>query len=151
MSQPGLLIWLVPAAALLAGALMPAQAGINSLLAKEIASPLAAATLSFLVGGLALAALLALQPGTFRPAALPQLSWWHWIGGLFGAFFVFTAAWAAPRTGALLFMVLVLAGQLLGALLLDHQGWLGFREAPVTPAKIGGIVLIFLGVWMIRR
>lgn len=151
MSSSSALYWLLLAAVLLAGTLMPAQAGINSLLARELSSTLAAATLSFLVGGTALALLLILQPGDFRPAGLLQLNWWLWTGGLIGAFFVFTAAWAAPRTGALLFTSLVLAGQLLGALLLDHQGWLGFRENPVNPAKIGGIVLIVLGVWLIRR
>lgn len=143
--------WLPFAAALLAGALMPLQAGINSLLAREISSSLAAATLSFVVGCLALLLLLSLQPGEFRPTQLTKLQWWHWLGGLCGAFFVFTATWAAPRTGALLFTAAVLAGQLISAMLFDHQGWLGFRQMPVNLSKIAGIGLICCGVWLIRR
>ncbi len=51
-------------------------------------------------------------------------------GSLLGAFFVFTAAFVAPRIGALLFMVLVLLGQLSSAVFLDHQGWVGYKEIP---------------------
>ena len=82
---------------------------------------------------------------------LKSLNWWHWSGGLLGAFFIATAAFAAPRTGALLFMALVLAGQLCMALLLDHFGWAGFRPAPLSPGKVAGLLLIVVGVWLIRR
>ncbi|MGE4476439.1 MAG: DMT family transporter, partial [Stutzerimonas sp.] len=83
--------------------------------------------------------------------AFRNLSWWHLSGGLLGAFFIATAAFAAPRTGALLFMVLVLAGQLAMALMLDHFGWAGFRQAPVSLGKLAGLTLIVGGVWLIQR
>ena len=51
----------------------------------------------------------------------------------------------------MLFMALVLAGQLSMALVLDHYGWVGYREAPISLGKIAGMVLIIGGVWMIRR
>ena len=137
--------------AFIAGALMPIQAGINSLLARELSSTLAAASISFCVGTLALLAIMLLQRESLHLAGLKHLHWWHWAGGLMGAFFVFTAAFAAPRTGALLFMALVLAGQLSMALLLDHQGWLGFREAPLSTGKLLGLGCIIAGVWLIRR
>lgn len=82
---------------------------------------------------------------------LKGLSWWQWGGGLLGAFFIATAAFSSPRIGALLFMALVLAGQLGMALLLDHKGWGGFRESPITAGKAMGMVLIIGGVWLIRR
>lgn len=145
------LIWLFLAMAFMAGAFMPVQAGINGLLAQEISSSLAAATISFMVGTLALALALLLQRENIPAAAFRQLQWWHWAGGLMGAFFVFTAAHAAPRIGALLFMALVLAGQMSSALLLDHQGWLGFRQSPLNTGKTLGLACIVLGVWLIRR
>ncbi|MNL89724.1 hypothetical protein D3C87_2202270 [compost metagenome] len=51
----------------------------------------------------------------------------------------------------MLFMALVLAGQLGMALALDHFGWAGFREAPISAGKIAGLVLILAGVFLIRR
>jgi len=47
--------------------------------------------------------------------------------------------------------VLVIAGQLGMAVLLDHFGWAGFREAPISLGKIAGLALIGGGIWLIRR
>ena len=145
------MIWMFLLMALLAGIFMPLQAGINGLLARELSSTLAAATVSFVIGTLGLLLLMLLQRESITFGGFRQLQWWHLVGGLMGAFLVYTAAFAAPRIGALLFMVLVLAGQLGAALLLDHQGWLGFRQSPVTSGKILGMLCIIAGVWLVRR
>lgn len=146
-----LTLWLFLLMAFMAGFFMPVQAGINGLLAHELSSVLAAATISFLMGTLGLVLALLLQRESIPLAGFRQLQWWHLAGGLMGAFFVFTAAFAAPRIGALLFMALVLAGQMASALLLDHQGWLGFRESSITTGKVLGMACIVAGVWLIRR
>ncbi len=130
---------------------MPLQAGINGQLARQLGSVMGAALLSFAVGTLALLCVVAAQRDLPALQTLKSLNWWHWSGGLLGAFFIATAAFAAPRTGALLFMALVLAGQLCMALLLDHFGWAGFRPAPLSLGKVAGLLLIVVGVWLIRR
>ncbi|MBS7662152.1 DMT family transporter [Pseudomonas lalucatii] len=142
--------WLL-ALPFLAGACLPLQAGINGQLAKQLSSVLAAALLSFIVGSLALLLVVATQRQLLGLDALKGLDWWHWSGGLLGACFIATAAFAGPRVGALLFMVLVIAGQLSMALTLDHFGWAGFREAPVSLGKFAGLLLIVAGIWLIRR
>lgn len=143
--------WWLLALPLLAGAVMPLQAGINGQLAKNLSSVMAASLVSFVVGMLALLAVVLVQREVPSLAAIRSLNWWQLSGGLMGAFFIATAAFAGPRIGALLFMSLVLAGQLGMALLLDHQGWAGFREAPISIGKIAGLTLIIGGVWLIRR
>jgi transporter family-2 protein len=40
---------------------------------------------------------------------------------------------------------------LLGAVILDHYGLLGLARQPVNIEKIGGVVLVLLGAWMVRR
>jgi transporter family-2 protein len=135
----------------IAGSFLPLQAGINGQLAKQISSVLAAALISFLVGTLALMLLVLAQREVPTLNALRELNWWHWAGGLLGAVFITTAAFAGPRVGALMFMVLVLAGQLSMAMLLDHFGWAGFREAPISLGKMAGLALIVTGIWLIRR
>lgn len=143
--------WLLLAMAFVSGAFMPLQAGINGLLAKEVSSVLNAATISFSVGAVALLALALLQRDTVSIETFKGLQWWHWAGGLMGAFFVFTAAFVAPRIGALLFMALVLLGQLSSAIFFDHQGWMGYKELPINFGKIAGLLLVLAGVWVIRR
>ncbi|WP_454254597.1 DMT family transporter [Pseudomonas sp. Marseille-Q8238] len=143
--------WWLLALPLLAGALMPLQAGINGQLANNLSSVMSAALVSFVVGTLALLAIVIVQRDLPTLAALKSLSWWHLGGGLMGAFFIATAAFTGPRIGAMLFMSLILAGQMVMALLLDHQGWAGFREAPISLGKLAGVALIIGGVWLIRR
>lgn len=145
------LTWWIIALPLLAGVLLPLQAGINSQLARSIDSVLAAALISFAVGTLGLLTLVLVQRELPSLENLRQLQAWHWLGGLLGAFFIATAAYASPRAGALLFMLLVLAGQMAMALLLDHFGWAGYREAPITPGKVAGLLLVVAGIWLIQR
>ncbi|MGE8499224.1 MAG: DMT family transporter [Pseudomonas sp.] len=144
-------IWWLLALPFVAGACLPLQAGINGQLAKQVSSVLSAALISFSVGTLALLILVLAQREMPGLSALKGLTWWHWSGGLLGVMFIATAAFAGPRVGAVLFMVLVIAGQLSMAVMLDHFGWAGFREAPISLGKIGGLLLIVAGIWMIRR
>ncbi|EIK53539.1 hypothetical protein YO5_06902 [Stutzerimonas stutzeri TS44] len=148
--MPAVAWWLL-ALPFIAGAFMPLQAGINGQLARQLSSVMGAALLSFAVGTLALLCVVTAQRDLPALQTLKGLNWWHWSGGLLGAFFIATAAFAAPRTGAMLFMVLVLAGQLCMALLLDHFGWVGFRQMPISAGKVAGLLLIVAGVWLIRR
>ena len=143
--------WWLLALPFIAGACLPLQTGINGQLAKQVSSVMAAALVSFAVGTLALLILLLAQREFPSLGALKGLTWWHWSGGLLGVMFIAIAAFTGPKVGALLFMALVIAGQLGMALTLDHFDWAGFREAPITAGKVGGLLLIVAGIWLIRR
>lgn len=134
-----------------AGSFQPLQAGINGQVAKHFGNVMSAAMLSFAVGTLGLVCIVLWQRDMPGLQTLRGLNWWHWTSGLLGMVFIATAAFAGPRIGALLFMALVLAGQLSMALLLDHFGWAGFRQSSISLGKVAGLLMIFGGVWMIRR
>lgn len=143
--------WWLLALPLIAGAMLPLQAGMNGEVARHLSSVMNAALVSFAVGTLALLCIVLAQRDLPGLQSLRGITWWHWSSGLLGVFLIATAAFAAPRVGASLFMALLLAGQLLMALLLDHFGWAGYRQASISLGKVGGIVLVFAGVWLIRR
>jgi transporter family-2 protein len=144
-------LWWLLALSFVAGSVLPLQAGINGLLSRQFPGALSAALLSFFVGTLALLLVVLVQRQMPGIEAIKGLQWWHWSGGLLGAVFIATAAFAGPRVGALLFMSLVLAGQLTMAVALDHFGWAGFKEAPISIGKLAGLALIIGGVVLIRR
>jgi bacterial/archaeal transporter family-2 protein len=136
--------------ALLAGCLLPFQVGMNAVLADWVGGSVRAAVVSFLVGG---AALLLLSLLLFRDRELGELGrapWWVWVGGLLGAFYVATTAFAAPALGAAFLFVILVAGQAGAALVLDHFGWVGFPEQAVTPGRIAGVALVAAGVALVR-
>ena len=116
-----------------------------------MASPVNAAFISFAVGTVALG-MLALMLQT-RPdmAATRSLPWWVWIGGLYGSVFVVAAAWAVPRLGVAVTITLMVAGQLLLGLVLDHFGAFGAPRQPVNLGKIAGVALVIGGVLLVRR
>jgi bacterial/archaeal transporter family-2 protein len=134
-----------------AGAMLPIQFGINAQLAGWIDSPLRATLVSFVVGTIALAvAVVAFArgwPGSDRIGAAP---WWVWIGGLLGAFYVLGSVVTAPRLGAATLVAAILAGQAVASLLVDHFGWVGFEENPITPGRLAGMGLVAAGVALVR-
>jgi transporter family-2 protein len=137
--------------ALISGACAALQTPTNAMLAKAVNSPVNAALISFAVGTAALF-VIALALGQ-RPngEAMRSLPAYAWTGGLYGAFFVTAAAFAAPRIGLAFFIALLIAGQLGMALLLDHLGAFGLERQPISPVRIFGILLVLAGTVLIRR
>lgn len=142
----------LPIALVLAGGVLIAvQAPTNAMLARAGGSPVLAALISFAVGTLALLAVW-LASGS-RPGAEPfaRLPYYAWFGGLYGAFFVAIAAFAAPRIGIGSLITIGVAGQIAGALVLDHFGLLGLPRDPVSLTKVLGAALVVAGVVLVRR
>ena len=145
------LILLAILGALVSGACAALQTPTNAMLAKAVNSPVNAALISFAVGTAALA-LVALSLGVKpNPAAMRGLPVYAWTGGLYGAFFVTAAAFAAPRIGLAFFIALLIAGQMGMALLLDQIGAFGLDRQPVNLTRLLGGAAILLGVFLIRR
>ncbi|HJS52188.1 MAG TPA: DMT family transporter [Pyrinomonadaceae bacterium] len=138
--------------ALLAGAMMPTQAATNNKMASVIESPVLAALISFVVGTIALFAYALLSGEAVSNLAsakdAPPVAW---IGGLLGAFFVAAAVTLVPRLGVAMTFSLIVAGQMVMTLIIDHFGLLGVPVKEVSIARIAGILLITGGVVLIRR
>jgi transporter family-2 protein len=138
--------------AFLAGALLPVQTGINVQLRGLLGQPLAATAVSFVVGTIGLAMLVAgLRVPVPVAAAWERGAWWPWTGGLLGAVYIVAAIVLAPRLGAATLVAALVAGQMVASLLLDHYGWVGFAVHPVSPLRILGAALVVGGVVLVQR
>src|SRR5690242_1653043 len=133
--------------ALAAGAMMPTQAATNSKMAAVIESPILSAFLSFLIGTIALFLYV-----VFSGAPLGNLTSVKdappsaWLGGLFGAFFVTAGVTLVPRLGVAMTFALLIAGQMIVTLIIDHFGLFDLPIREVSLARVAGIVLIAGGV-----
>ena len=136
--------------AILGGAVLPLQMGVNGSLRQGLGYPMLATFVSFSVGSIAalLACILMRVP---FPASdkLAAPATWMWFGGCFGAFYVWTTIISGPKIGAALAVSLAIAGQLLMAAMLDHNGVLGFPQDSLSPLKLAGIALVIAGVVLI--
>jgi transporter family-2 protein len=137
--------------AVLAGVLIAVQAPTNALLGKASGSPIVAAFISFVVGAIALGAIVGATSGKLFAPGLRQVPWYAWIGGFYGAFFVAVAAFAAPRVGIGVLLTAAVAGQLAAALVLDHYGLLGLARHPVTVTRAAGFLLVLAGAVLVRK
>jgi transporter family-2 protein len=140
----GTSVLLAVLACLVAGCLVSGQQAFNGRVAQTSGSPIAAAWVNFSVGGVLLWT-LTLGRGVDLSNAPPVLSEpWLWTGGLLGTVFVITAAWLVRVLGVLLLTLTTIAGQLLGAVVIDVVVPTAGR--PVTWVELAGVVLTFAAV-----
>ena len=144
--------WLFLLMGLLAGAVAPIQAGVNAQLRQFSGHAVWTALASFTIGTLTLLAyfLIARLPWP-ETASLGRAPWWAWLGGLLGAYYVLSAVVVAPRLGAAVLVALIIAGQLIVALGLDHFGLVGYPQHPVNLARVVGAIFLLIGVVLIQR
>jgi transporter family-2 protein len=132
-----------------AGMLVGMQPPINSKLGHSVGT-FAAATISFLVGTIFLL-LVALVAGNSNVGALRGLPWWYFVGGFFGAAFVTTSLVTVRTLGAGGVVAATIAGQLTMSVILDRLGLIGLTQRPLSLARILGVILLALGVFLVVR
>mgnify|MGYP001189190067 CR=1 FL=1 len=137
--------------ALLGGAAATVQTVVNAQLRNWVGHPVFASFISFLVGALVLLLFILVGRLPLPPLTnLQRASWWVWIGGALGAFYIWSTIIALPRLGASVLMGAVVAGQMLISLVLDHYGLLGLERQPFNVWRALGILCLLLGVALIR-
>jgi transporter family-2 protein len=145
-------IWLLVLFALAAGGGFSVQSVVNYNLRVTVSDPVRAAFISFLTGTVILFVFsLAIPKRWPDPATLVNAPWWIWIGGIFGVAMVLSAILVAPRLGTAVFISLVVTGQLVASLLIDHYGFLGIARHPISIWRVCGAAFLLAGVVLIRR
>jgi transporter family-2 protein len=71
--------------------------------------------------------------------------------GLMGASLVFAIAWLIPQIGAGPMTFSLLAGQIIGGMILSHYGWLGSPVQPVSMTNALGALVMIGGVFLATR
>ena len=133
-----------------AGGLIALQAPINAGLGRATGS-LAAALVSFMVGTVALAAIVVLSGKAGGLASATDVSWYYLAGGLLGAAYVTTALLAVPAIGAGGVAAATVTGQLTFSVVVDRLGLFGLDQVAITPARVLGVALLLVGTFLVIR
>jgi len=144
-------LWLPLGAAMLIGMAFSQQPVINAAVSRVVGSPVAAAAVSVFVTLCCLLALVPFTGGSLRPSVLSALPWWSVLGGVIGVAIVAGGAAIAPVTGAALFFVCLVAGQLVGASIADHIGAFGLPEKSLSLTRFLGLVMVLVGAVLVNR
>ena len=138
--------------AVLAGSVLPIQAGLGIQLGRSVQQPIFGAFASFLVGAIGSLVVLILIDFDFKSVQQSfNVPAWPWAAGLLAAFYVISVFLVAPKLGAALTFALVVVGQLILSTILDHYGLFGFPAKPVNIARVTGVIFLILGVILIKR
>lgn len=134
----------------IAGVAISLQNPINAGLARHIGSSLGATTICFAVGlaALVIATLLFGQwPAVMQSAQAPAVLL---SGGLLGAFLVWAALYSVPILGVLTLAAVLIFGQLVAALIIDHFGLFGLEARAVSVNRVVAAGLVTAGVVLSR-
>lgn len=144
----------------LGGFFLPVQIAVNSRLSGGLSSPVRSSVISFLVGLIALVAVMlaadqriSTLAGVNRApswAGALSLPWWAYLGGFCGAFYVLMAIIVLPRLGAVATIALALLGQQCASIAIDTFGLFGTPRLPLTWARIFGTALVLAGAILVQ-
>lgn len=132
----------------------PIQTTINSSLGQQLQSPVMAALVSFTIGTILLFILTLIFNRSFKIASYNptqgKLKPLYFIGGTLGVIFVTTNIILMPHLGAAVTTIIVMLGQMIMGIIIDHFGLFGTPTNKVTLRKIIGIIAIMLGIVLLR-
>ena len=103
-------------------------------------------------GGGILATLIMVFAGSGQLKAWLSVPWYVLsTAGALGLLVVGATGYTAPRLGLAKSLTIMVAAQLLAALLFDHFGLFGASVRTLNVSRIGGLALMILGVWLVLR
>ena len=128
------------------------QQALNANLRSEINSAPWSGFMSYFLGVVCMLVLaVALRDPVPSTSTISRVPLWTWTGGIFGAIFIGLSIITIPKLGGATYIALLVTGQMIAALAVDHFGWLGIQERPIDSPRMLGVALLIGGVVLIRR
>jgi transporter family-2 protein len=138
--------------AVITGALIPVQAATNTAFSKSIGNPYITAVTVFSMG---LACTLVFLFATRTPfptvGKLAAAPWYGYAGGLIIAFYVIIITILTPRLGVGPAIGLIVTGQILCAVAIDHFGLFNAAVRTITLPRVMGVLLMIAGVYLVMK
>lgn len=136
----------------LVGASLALQVGMAATMKGHVGTPMAAALVNFGVGTVFLLVVVAFGRGSLATLAEAGAApWWAWCAGILGGLYITSSAAFGPVLGGATFLALVVSGQMVAALALDHFGLMGFPVRPLDAWRAGGALLVIAGMVLLAR
>jgi transporter family-2 protein len=134
----------------LVGGCIALQAPINAGLGRSTGN-FAAATVSFAVGTVLLAAIVVASGKAGGLSNAAHVQWYYLLGGALGAAYVFSALVLISEIGAGAVAAATVTGQLTTSVILDRIGFLGLEQEPLSASRVAGVLLLLAGTYLVVR
>lgn len=139
---------------LVGGALRSVEAGCQNSLKLALKNVWLCGVISYAVAftGFAIFLVVSLVVSADRPwpsrADIRSMPRWAPFGGLLGGAAILAMIAVASDVGASTFNALIIAGQMFGALAIDHFGLMGFPRRAVSPKRVAACAMIITGIYL---
>lgn len=80
-----------------------------------------------------------------------SLPWYMLCSGFFGVLLFQTISVTLPRLGATLMIVLIVVGQLVTGVVIDHFGWFDIPMRAIDLSRFVGVLLLCVGAYLVAR
>ena len=132
-----------------AGTLLTVQAAVNGSLGRKAGTE-TSTLVSFFMGTVALG-IVVLFGGDGSFGKLFQVPHWQWLTLIWGVMFVFLVVLVVPKIGVVVTTVLVIVGQLVVSMVVDHFGLFGNAIIPFGGKRLAGLLLMLAALYFIFR
>lgn len=145
-----ILPWL---AALGCGVVLTTQVATNTQLGKHLDNMYIPAVANMVIGLVATVAVtLALSRSYPTMAMVRSAPLYGWVaGGILGAVYLTGTILLAPKLGAGPLIGLVVTGQIIFSVAVDHYAWFGFAQHAASWPRVAGCLLLIGGVALVSR
>jgi len=141
--------WLVILIGLLGGVAVGIQSPIAGAIGKRLGGP--ASSLIIHLSGTIFSGVLLVLDGGENIRDWHELPWYMLGAGIFGLILYQTINVTMPRLGTTLMIALIIVGQLLVGIIIDHFGLFGVATRHIDLARILGVVALLIGGFLISR
>ncbi|WNB93340.1 DMT family transporter [Bacillus sp. NEB1478] len=141
--------WLMVLTVFMGGIAVSIQAGVNGGLGKQV-GVIEGAFLSFLIGTIALFFMMLIfgKGNILNVTTVPK---WQLIGGLLGAFYVYTLVLSVPKIGVAAAIIAIIVAQLMTSSIIDHFGLLGMKQIPIDGQRITGFLFLIAALFLFTK
>lgn len=138
--------------ALIAGCMIPFQSAINAGLGKSLQSPYFSALAVFIIAFLGISIyILASKQHVPQLSQFTNAPKWSYLGGVLGGIYILMIVLLAPKLGIGNVTVMVLLGQVMAAMLIDHFGLLGTTVHLISWKRLAGVFLMIAGIFLVKK
>ncbi len=138
--------------AVITGALIPIQAATNTVFSKSIGNPFITGLMVFSVGLIGMILFVLISRTHIPPVQqLVSAPAYSYLGGIIVATYVVMITILAPRIGVGTAIGLIVTGQIICAVLIDHFGLFNVAIHSINSTRIAGVLLMIGGVYLVMK
>ena len=141
--------WLV----LIIGLIGGGAVGMQSPIAGAMGQKVGGTASSFIIhlSGMVFSGLFLFLRGGERIREWKTLPWYMLAAGIFGLILYLTISATLPRLGSTMMVVLIIIGQLVTGVIIDHFGLLGVITRHIDLSRGLGVLALVLGAYLIAK